>query len=120
MNEHPPIGHFVHRMGYIFSIGSKPYVNQHCTTTNLFWLLTFDVYLGAIYFPTSTSIQPSHQAILLTYILALPNNQPLLTYLLLYCYVVSFFWIINELKCKVILKINIVNCQKLLGTKACI
>jgi hypothetical protein len=43
VNQHlPPVGRSVHRMGCIVSSGSWPYVYQHCTTVNLFWLLTFD------------------------------------------------------------------------------
>jgi hypothetical protein len=72
-----PVGRSVHRMmdGLCFSSASLPYVNQHSTTLNLFWLLTFDLLSPLlIFFSTPTSILPYHLDTLLTYILALPTT----------------------------------------------
>jgi hypothetical protein len=50
-----------------FSFVSLPYVNQHSTTVNLFWLLSFDhLIFRCQIFPTLTSILPTHLANLLT------------------------------------------------------
>jgi hypothetical protein len=50
-----------------FSFTSLPYVNQHSTTVNLFWLLTFDhLFFIAIFFSTLTSILPTHLATILS------------------------------------------------------
>jgi hypothetical protein len=40
-----PVGRSVHRMGCLFSSRSWPSVNQHRTTVNFFWLLTFGFFL---------------------------------------------------------------------------
>jgi hypothetical protein len=48
------VGCSVHIMSCIFSSSSWPCVNQHCTTVNLFWLLTFDllpVFILGVFFP---------------------------------------------------------------------
>jgi hypothetical protein len=52
-----PVGRSVHRMGCVFHLPLYPKVNQHSTTVNLFWLLTFDHFcFAANPFPTLTSI----------------------------------------------------------------
>jgi hypothetical protein len=84
VNQHPPpVGHSVHRMGCVFSSGSSPYVNQHCTAVNFFGSDVWPFFL--LYFcpfssqPTLASILRSHLVILLTLLLtdlhlALPTN----------------------------------------------
>jgi hypothetical protein len=42
-HKNTPICCFIHGMGCIFSSIFWPYVNQHCTIDNLFWLRTIDL-----------------------------------------------------------------------------
>ncbi len=54
-----PVGRSVHTMGCISSFGFWPVLSQHCTTVNLFGLLTFDPFYFLSVFPT-LSILPSN------------------------------------------------------------
>ncbi len=51
-----------------FSFTSLPYINQHSTSFNLVWLLTFWLFLFLVanFLPTRPSILPTHLATLLT------------------------------------------------------
>ncbi len=43
------VGHSIHRVGCIFHLPLYP--NQHSTTINVFWLLTFDLFFVWLMFP---------------------------------------------------------------------
>jgi hypothetical protein len=55
-----PVGRSVHRMSCVFSSGSLPWVNQHCTTVNLFMAI-FSQPSPPYYPPTSLNLRPMYQ-----------------------------------------------------------
>jgi hypothetical protein len=71
-----PVDCSVHRMGWPFSSCSWPSVNQHGTTVNNFWLLTFGFVLGPGHLFLSPDLHtlPPCYSIHLLYIFPLPAN----------------------------------------------
>ncbi len=55
-----PFGHYVHRMGNVFSSIAWPCINQHYNVVNLLRLLTFELFFLALFFSTLISLLPSH------------------------------------------------------------
>jgi len=69
----PPVGRSVHRMGHIFSSGSRHSVNQHWSTVKPFQMLTFDFSLQSLFsqpdLPTLPTYLPTYSPIDLTSLL---------------------------------------------------
>jgi hypothetical protein len=77
----PPVGRSVHRMGHIFSSGSRHYVNQHWSTVKPFQLLTFDFSFQSLFSQPDLPTLPTYLPTYLPYYLHTCLSTYLPTYL---------------------------------------